>query len=233
MHREQLTDWVMNGVNVIILCMIAALYLLTGTGIGDDAVAALAENETVYRGNADGKVAIECAVSWDAAALPEMLDVLSEHHVKMTFFVSGQWAKENPKLLLRMVRSGHEVGTMGYYPGFDGDVAAMVQDVETSAMVIKDITGIAAEYYFSGLRSGNTAVRTAREAGITHVSCTTDLLSGRGDAVDIATRALEHIFDGSILLIQPTAEAVRALPTILTEIEHRGFAAVTVGEVLQ
>jgi len=233
LNRERLTDWIMNGVNVVILCLIAALYLVTGTGIGDDAVAALSENATVYRGSAEGKIALECAVSWDAAALPEILDILEENDVRMTFFVSGQWAKENPALLTRMVQSGHEIGTMGYYPSFDGDLAAMVQDVETSAAVIENIAGISAEYYYAGLRSGDMASRTAREAGVTHIACTTDLLTGRGDAVDIASRALEHLFDGSILLIRPTAEAARALPTILSEIDRRGFAAVTVGEVLQ
>jgi len=233
LHRERMMDRVMNCVNVIILCLIAGLYLVTGTGIGDDAVAALAENETVYRGNAEGKVALECAVSWDAAAIPTLLDLLHEHDVKMTFFVSGQWAKDNPELLRRMVQNGHEVGTMGYYPGFDGDLSAMVQDVETSSAVIETITGVSTAYYYAGLRSRDTASRTARETGMTHISCTTDLLSGRGDAVDIATRALEHIFDGSILLIRPTAEAIRALPTILSEIERRGLTATTVGEVLQ
>lgn len=233
MHREQLTEWIMNGVNVIILCMIAALYLVTGTSVGDDAVAALSENATVYRGTAEGKVALECAVSWDAAALPEMLDVLAENDVKMTFFVSGQWAKENAQLLRRIVRSGHEIGTMGYYPSFDGDLSAMVQDVETSAAVIEDITGVPTAYYYAGFRGRDNANRTAKAAGVTHISCTSDLLTGRGDAMDIASRALEHIFDGSILLIRPTAEAARALPTILSEIERRGYEAVTVGEVLR
>ena len=109
----------------------------------------------------------------------------------------------------------------------------MVSDVETSAAVIETITGVAAEYYYSGLRSSETSRRAAEEIGLSHVACTTDLLSGRGDAVDIATRALEHVFDGSILLIQPTAAAVSALPTILAEIEARGYMVTTVGEVLQ
>lgn len=233
MHRERRTEWIMNGINVVILGLIIALYLVTGTGVGDDAIAALAENETVYRGNAEGMVALECAVSWDAAALPELLDVLAENDVQATFFVSGQWAKNNPTLLQRMMRSGHEIGTMGYYPGFDGDVSAMVQDVAASAAVIETITGVPTDYYYSGLRGSDTASRTAKQAGVIHISCTTDLLSGRGDAVDIATRALEHIFDGSILLIQPTAEAVRALPTILSEIKLRGYTVSTVGEVLR
>ena len=153
--------------------------------------------------------------------------------VHATFFVSGQWAKDNAQLLERIAESGHEIGTMGYYPTFDGDVSTVVSDVELSQSVIETITGISAEYYYSGLRSAETSRRAAEEAGLKHVACTTDLLSGRGDAVDIASRALEHIFDGSILLIQPTAAAVRALPTILSEIASRGYRVTTVGNVLQ
>ena len=233
MNREKAVEIMMNCVNACIILLIVLLYVATGTGVGDDAVAALAKNTTIYRGTAEGSVALECAVSWDAAALPEMLDVLDEHGIQATFFVSGQWAKDNAALLQRMMKSGHEIGTMGYYQNFDGDLSAVVSDVETSAAVIETITGVAAEYYYSGLRSSETSRRAAEEIGLSHVACTTDLLSGRGDAVDIATRALEHVFDGSILLIQPTAAAVSALPTILAEIEARGYMVTTVGEVLQ
>ncbi len=233
MNREKAVETMMNSVNVLIILMIVLLYVATGTTVGDDAVAALSKDTTVYRGTAEGSVALECAVSWDAAALPEMLEVLDAAGVHATFFVSGQWAKDNAQLLERIAESGHEIGTMGYYPTFDGDVSTVVSDVELSQSVIETITGISAEYYYSGLRSAETSRRAAEEAGLKHVACTTDLLSGRGDAVDIASRALEHIFDGSILLIQPTAAAVRALPTILSEIASRGYRVTTVGNVLQ
>ena len=232
MNREKAVEIMMNCVNALIILLIVVLYVATGTRVGDDAVAALSKDATIYRGSAEGRVALECAVSWDAAALTELVDILDEHGARATFFVSGQWAKDNAALLRRMMTSGHEIGTMGYYPTFDGDLPAIVSDVETSAAVIETITGVAAEYYYSGLRSGDTSRRAASEAGLCHVSCTTDLLSGRGDAVDIATRALEHIFAGSILLIQPTAAAIAALPTILSEIEARGYRVTTVGDVL-
>ena len=73
MNREKAVETMMNSVNVLIILMIVLLYVATGTTVGDDAVAALSKDTTVYRGTAEGSVALECAVSWDAAALPEML----------------------------------------------------------------------------------------------------------------------------------------------------------------
>ena len=86
MNREKAVETMMNSVNVLIILMIVLLYVATGTTVGDDAVAALSKDTTVYRGTAEGSVALECAVSWDAAALPEMLEVLEAAGVHATFF---------------------------------------------------------------------------------------------------------------------------------------------------
>ena len=56
MGRERCVDGLMNAVNVFILLMIVLLYVVTGTGLGDDAVAALSSG-TIYRGGGEGLVA--------------------------------------------------------------------------------------------------------------------------------------------------------------------------------
>ena len=83
MGRERCVDGLMNAVNVFILLMIVLLYVVTGTGLGDDAVAALSSG-TIYRGGGEGLVALECAVSWDAQALPDMLELLRERGVRLS-----------------------------------------------------------------------------------------------------------------------------------------------------
>lgn len=41
---------------------------------------------------------------------PRLLDLLSEHQLKATFFVVGRVAEQHPGLLARMVREGHDLG---------------------------------------------------------------------------------------------------------------------------
>lgn len=232
MRRERYADALMNAVNVFIILIIVLLYVVTGTGLGDDAIAALSSG-TVYRGSGQGLVALECAVSWDADALTDMLDLLKERDVQITFFVSGEWARANGAALRRMAEDGHEIGTMGYLPMLDGDEALIRSDLEASTAVIASATGSRPAYYYSGLRDRTVSLRAADALGMTHVLCSSDLLSARGDALDIATRASEHVFDGSIVLFQPTAAAAEALPAILDAIAEQGYAATTVGNVLK
>lgn len=232
MKPRYTADGLMNTVNVLILLVIVLLYVVTGTGLGDDAIGALSD-ETVYRGNPSEAVALECIVSWDASAIDQMLDTCRETDTKITFFVSGQWAKEHADTLHRMAADGHEIGSCGYTPTMDGDESFILSDIKASKGVIESITGSPVAYYHAGLRDKVPSQKAAEQLNLTHVACTSDLLSARGEAADIALRASKQAFDGSILMIQPTGEAARALPAIFAELEEAGLAVKTVGAILE
>lgn len=218
-------------INALLLGVIVALYVAVSTPAATFAISRLYDSP-IYRGHAKGVVALECAVSWNAAAIPEILDTLLEQDVRITFFVSGEWAQENSELLLRMVREGHEIGTMGMAPALDGGTKSVAQDIEQAALAISRACGVQPRMYHSGTRLANASGKAARRLGMRHVLCTVDLLSGRGDAQDILLRALDTLFDGSILLMQPTAEAAKALPAVLEGLKQAGYKAGTVSDAL-
>lgn len=232
MDASKGAEQIMSCVNVLILLMISLVYVVTGTHMGQDAVAALSRG-AICRGRANGSVAIECLVSWDAASLPDMLDTLERTDTRITFYVSGTWAKAHARTLARMQRDGHEIGTLGYAPSLDGSVALVTKDVAAAAGVIRRITGKTVTSYHSGLRERATSEAAARELGMTHLAATADLLSGQGEAEDLVRRACEQAFDGSILMIRPTAAAAKALPQLLETIREKGLRPATVGEVLK
>lgn len=105
MSRERCVDGLMNAVNIFILLMIVLLYVVTGTGIGDDAIAALSSG-TIYRGNGNGMVALECAVSWDAGALSDMLDLLRERDVRITFLSAANGRGATSRCCSAWLRTG-------------------------------------------------------------------------------------------------------------------------------
>ncbi len=218
-------------VNTMLAVLMAALYFTTTTPVAQSVMGEL-YNSPVYRGHEKGVVALECAVSWNAKALPELMDILKEKDIQITFLVSGDWANDNSDMLLRMVQDGHEIGTMGQEPMEDGGADAVAEDVDRSIQTIHALSGIWPTLYYSGVRRVPASTRAANELGLTHVLCTVDLLSGRGDSKDILSRALERPFDGSILLIQPTAEAVKAIPACIDGLQQQGFRIVTVSETL-
>ncbi len=218
-------------VNALLIALMVALYVTTATPVAQSAMAELYQSP-VYRGHKKGMVGLACAVSWDAEALPDMLDALSKRDTQITIFVSGDWANENQPLLQRMVADGHEIGTLGQTPGEDGDVNAVVRDVTASIESINAACGVRPVYYNCGMREQRVSTRAAQKIGLTHVVCTVDVLSARGEAADILSRALDQPFDGSILLMQPTREAVKALPACIDGLENMGYRVGTISQAL-
>ena len=74
-------------VNTVLAAIILGLYF--ALSLSHRAQPASVSGFPIYHGNNRKCVAIECAVTWDAAALDEILAVLEERGVRITFAVSG------------------------------------------------------------------------------------------------------------------------------------------------
>ena len=68
-----------------------------------------------FQGDAqEPKVAFACNVFWGEEYLPEMLNALDEHNIKITFFIGGSWAKRFPQYVTELANRGHELGNHSY-----------------------------------------------------------------------------------------------------------------------
>lgn len=79
----------------------------------------------------------------DALVTPQLLDLLSRERVPATFFVLGRHAVEQPELVRRMVREGHEVGSHTLtHPNLDqeDELREQVELVSTDR-VLRALTG--------------------------------------------------------------------------------------------
>ena len=218
-------------VNLLLILLIAALYFATSR---PDAAAAVAQlyYAPAYRGRAEDAIALQFAVSWEAASLDSILDALAAHGAKATFAVSGAWAENNAALLLRMAADGHEIATMGNDPSLDGKLSEVQRDVAVSLDKIEAGCGVRPLLYYSGARNVTVSARAAKKLGLTHVLSTLDLRCAAGSAEEIKQRGLNDPIEGSILLMQPTAAAAEALPGLLNGFKGKGLEAVRVGDVL-
>ena len=218
-------------VNLLLILLIAALYFATSR---PDAAAAVAQlyYAPAYRGRAEDAIALQFAVSWEAASLDSILDALAAHGAKATFAVSGAWAENNAALLLRMAADGHEIATMGNDPSLDAKLSEVQRDVAVSLDKIEAACGVRPLLYYSGARNVTVSARAAKKLGLTHVLSTLDLRCAAGSAEEIKQRGLNDPIEGSILLMQPTAAAAEALPGLLNGFKGKGLEAVRVGDVL-
>ncbi|MEA5059593.1 MAG: polysaccharide deacetylase family protein [Candidatus Pelethousia sp.] len=213
-------------INLLLILLIAGLY------IGTVQPQVLSVSAPVYRGSAKDAVALQFAVSWNAAALPGILDTLKAQNVQATFALSGQWAEQNPELVRRMAQEGHELATMGYAPEQDGNLSWVLKDLTASLSAIEGVAGVRPTLYYSGSRAASISARASKKLEITQVLCTVDLLSARGSAADIINRVSDTPIPGSIMLLQPTGAAAEALSGILQTLQEKGIKPTTTGAVL-
>jgi len=71
-------------------------------------------NEPIRSGNNKDYIAFTCNVDWGNEEIPLMLEILEKNNLRITFFVTGRWAKNNPELLKEIYNKGHEIGNHGY-----------------------------------------------------------------------------------------------------------------------
>jgi len=97
---------------------------------------------------------LEVAFTFDAGEgagyTMEILDLLAEYGLAGTFGVTGQWAEQNPELMLRIVDEGHQLLNHTYdhssFTGASPGTDALTDDarreqVESTERIIEDVTG--------------------------------------------------------------------------------------------
>ena len=67
----------------------------------------------LYKGK--NGVALTFNISWGDSKADSIIDSLVEENIKSaTFFLSGSWAENHPDVVDKIVKSGFEIGLLGY-----------------------------------------------------------------------------------------------------------------------
>src|SRR5881394_3572478 len=173
-----------------------------------------------------------------AALTPKLLDLLSTHHIKATFFVIGENVAEHPEIVARAAREGHEIASHSWsHPNF----AKMSQESVRSQLQRTD------DAIKSAIGKSPTLLRppygsiTEREKRWIHDEFGYDIILWDVDPLDwkrpgpavVRSRILKETQPGSIVLshdIHPGT--IEAMPSTFDELEAKGFKFVTVSELL-
>ena len=106
-------------------------------------------------------------------ATPQLLEVLGQHNVRATFFLIGNFAKQQRELVRAVHAAGHLIGnhTMTH-PKLSLTPAARVrEELKDCTAVLEEITGEAVKFFRPPFGARRPIVlRTARELGLTPVT---------------------------------------------------------------
>ena len=182
-------------------------------------------------------LAITCNVDWGEEIIPDMLDILYENNVRITFFVSGKWAEKNPKLLRKMYVYGHEIQSHGHSHKLcsqvaESEVRAEIQKAEDA---IFKILGIKTDIFAppSGDFDERT-IRICKEKGYKMCLWSADTIDWKeGSTADVIyNRIMSKELKGAVILMHPKEETVKALPRLLEAFKEQGLQPVTVSELM-
>lgn len=206
----------------------------------------------IYSGGTSGRA--EIALTFDAGSdrgyAEDILDILADYGIKATFGMTGLWAQENPDLIRRMVREGHQIINHTWsHPSFTGESTAGValisrsarlkQLSDTEALIANLTGGYAMKPYFRppyGDIDASVLVDVAAGGYTATIMWTCDSLGWNGlSASQIVARCGSNAERGDIILMHVGSDSqdAAALPTLIEVLLDDGFRLVTVEQLLQ
>lgn len=191
----------------------------------------------IYRGHPDKPmVSFIINVAWGNEYLPEMLAALKRHQVKASFFLEGNWVKNNPDLAKMIVSAGHEVGNHSYtHPDMQRITAAQTREqLQKTNEVIEAATGKKSIWFAppSGSYRDET-VKIAAEFKMKTVMWTVDTIDWQKPAPDqLINRVISKIDNGFMVLMHPTNSTAKSLDRLITLIEEKGLKISTVSDLM-
>lgn len=190
--------------------------------------------DKIESGNSSRK---RVALTFDDGPKPgtteQILDVLSWHGAKATFFVLGQNVADNPDIARRQVAEGHEIGNHSWNHPALPDLAdpGIHQQVLSTEMAIYQATG-----EFSNLLRPpyiNIDSRSAYAAGMPVVIWSLDSADYVSqDANAIYNKIAWSAKDGDVVIFHDIHQATAdSLDMVLSALENQGYEFVTVSEL--
>jgi peptidoglycan/xylan/chitin deacetylase (PgdA/CDA1 family) len=197
-------------------------------------------SEVVHGDPATGIVALTFDAGTEGGgSAPEVLQILRDRGLHVTFFLSGHWVDHNPELAQEIVADGHEVANHSYdHPDLTQlSDDQIVWELDYTDQVVSDVMeGHTRPYFRPPFGARNRRVLdVAAASGFRSIYWSID--SGdwlpRATAGAVVDKILRYAQPGDIVVEHVGSDATAAaLPTVLDDFAERGLKVGTVSEVL-
>jgi len=183
------------------------------------------------------KVAISFDAAWGADKTEKIMEILKEYNANATFFLVGFWVENYSEITKKIAENGFEIGThSNTHPDMTKLSAEQMKlELETSINTIENVTGKRVDLFRAPFGAYNdTLINTCEELNLATIQWDVDSLDWKGiSAVDITTRILNKVYNGSIILCHNNSDHILdALPMTLDRLIKRGYKICSVGEII-
>lgn len=192
----------------------------------------------IFQGNRDTpKVAFACNVFWGEELMPEMLKILADNQVKITFFIGGSWAKRHPDSLKLIADAGHELGNHSFTHPHPNRLnkAQNQEEIIRTEKLIEEVTGVKTRLYAPPYGEYNrTVLEAAQELDYLTIMWTADTIDWRRPSPEVIIQRIEsRLQNGAIILMHPMEPTLKALPVLIKRIKEKGYTLSTVSDIIK
>ncbi|MNW39505.1 Peptidoglycan-N-acetylglucosamine deacetylase [compost metagenome] len=202
-----------------------------------------ADYELIYKVNTKKRhIALTFDDFGSDKTVTEILDILAEHDVKVTFFLRAKGVEDNPNLARAMVEEGHEVANHTYAHS----VSTTITPEELQEDVVKAhqvITEAIQEQPVMLFRPPTGVIDDERAKAVAAVGypviamydVTTLDWDTSNSADDIVNKIMEKTENGSVILLHmlDNIHTIEALPRVLNGLKDEGFTFVKMSELIK
>ncbi len=175
---------------------------------------------------------------------PVLLDVLKKYKARATFFVLGVRSEDQPAIIKRMAREGHEVANHSYSHrdfGKGDNTDHMLKEIRQTNDIIHRLSGQEPVLFRPpGGYLSNALIDLIRKEKMTiaywsYIQDTKDWQGKRAEV--IADHLIKNIKPGQIIILHDGAsngmETVRAVNIMIERLDRDGYRFVTVSELIK
>lgn len=191
------------------IAIVITLFSISGIGIANKKVvetsSAISRLLPIYNVDTEEKqIAFTINCAWTDEDIDQILEVLEEKDVKMTFFLVGEWIEKYPEAAKKIYDKGHEIGTHSQSHPHVNDLSyeKNVEEIEISNDVIEKVIGIRTNLYRAPYGEYNdTVIKAANDNSYYTIQWSLDTLDYEDlTGLEMWDRLDEKLKNGDIIL---------------------------------
>ena len=185
------------------------------------------------------KVALSFDAGWGNEDTAELLEILKNHNLKVTFFMTGDWVTNYPDDVKAILEAGHDLGNHSENHKNMSQISD--EDKKQELMKVHDKVKELTGYEMCLFRPpygdyDNAVIDVAKDCKYYTIQWDVDSLDWQNKGVDsVISTVTEHknLGNGSIILCHNGAEhTAQALDTLITRLQDMGYEIVPISELI-
>lgn len=203
------------------------------------AAAALSKKELpIYCVDTNKKqIAFTFDAAWGNEDTENLINIFKKHEIKVTFFVTGEWAAKYPESVKQLYDAGHDImnhsDTHKHMSKLS--VEEITDDINRCNEKVSKITSITPVLFRPPYGDyNNTLIKTIRDMKMYTIQWDVDSLDWKDlSPSEINNRVVRKVKNGSIVLFHNGAKNTpSALPTLIEKLKADGYEFVKVSDLI-